>query len=96
MMKKPEGFTLANYQMEYRKMRMGQEKIIFNIHLTAYIIVNALLTAYNLLSVPTLYWFVYPLIFWGIGVTVNYTFCVRRFEKRLKAEEAKIEHIVNS
>jgi two-component system LytT family sensor kinase len=58
-----------------------------------YTLVNTLLITVNLLFVPAFYWFVFPLIGWGIGVTMHYTFGVRRFEAQLKAEEAKIEHI---
>ena len=96
MMKKTEGNTLANYQMEYRKMRMGQEKTGFKIHLTAYIVVNTLLITINLLTNPTIYWFVFPLIGWGIGVSMHYINGVRRFEAHLKAEETKIENIVRN
>jgi hypothetical protein len=75
---------------------MGQAKIGFTIHLTAYLLVNTLLITINLLFVPAFYWFVFPLIGWGIGVTMHYTFGVRRLEAQLKAEEAKIEHIAKS
>ena len=96
MMKKPEGFTLANYQMEYRKMRKGQEKIGVMGHLSAYIIVNTLLITINLINNTLAYWFIFPLIFWGIGVTIHYTYCVRQLDARLKTEEAKIEQIVKN
>jgi hypothetical protein len=96
MTQKPESGTLANYQMEYRKMRMGQEKTGFKIHLTVYIVVNTLLITLNLLTNPAFYWFVFPLIGWGIGITMHYINGVRRFEAQLKVEEAKIEHIINS
>ena len=95
-MQKSESATLANYLMEFSKMRKSEAKIGFRIHLSIYVIVNTLLIAYNLLSVPAFYWFIYPLVFWGIGVTMNYIFGVRRFEAQLKAEEAKIEHIAKS
>jgi hypothetical protein len=96
MTEKPESVTLANYQNANRKMRTGQAKIGFMAHLTAYIGVNTLLITINLLFVPAFYWFVFPLIGWGIGVTMHYTFGVRRLEAQLKAEEAKIEHIAKS
>ena len=96
MMKKPEGITLANYQVEYRKMRKGQEKVGVMVHLSAYIIVNTLLITINALNNTLGYWFIFPLVFWGLGVTTHYIYCVRRLEARLKAEEAKIEQIVKS
>ena len=93
MIEKTENVSLADYQNANRKMKMGQAKIGFKIHLTAYILVNTLLITVNLLFVPAFYWFVFPLIGWGIGVTMHYIFGIRRFEAQLKAEEAKIEHI---
>jgi hypothetical protein len=56
MTEKPESVTLANYQKANRKMRKGQAKIGFMVHLTAYIGVNTLLITINLLFVPTFYW----------------------------------------
>ena len=96
MMEKPESVTLTDYQKANRKMKMGQAKIGFTIHLAAYLLVNTLLITINLLFVPAFYWFVFPLIGWGIGVTMHYIFGVRRLEAQLKAEEAKIEHIAKS
>ena len=96
MVDKLEGVTLTDYQMANRKMRKGQAKIGFIVHLAAYIGVNTLLIAVNLLFVPTFYWFVFPFIGWGIGVTMHYIFGVRRLEEQLTAEEAKIEHIAKS
>ena len=96
MMEKPESVTLTDYQKANRKMKMGQAKIGFTIHFTVYALVNTLLITINLLFVPEFFWFVFPLIGWGIGVTCNYIFGVQRFEAQLKAEEAKIEHIAKS
>ena len=89
MMEETEGVTLVDYQKANRKMKMDQTKIGFKVHLTVYILVNILLIKVNLLFVSAFYWFVFPLIGWGIGVAMHYTFGVRRFETQLKAEEAK-------
>jgi hypothetical protein len=96
MVEKTDGVTLTDYQKANRKMRKGQAKIGFMAHLAAYIGVNTLLITVNLLFVPTFYWFVFPLIGWGIGVTMHYIFGVRRLEEQLMAEESKIEHIAKS
>ena len=45
-----------------------EQKLGFYIHLTAYILVNGLLVAINLMTSPGTYWFKWPLIGWGIGV----------------------------
>jgi hypothetical protein len=94
MIEKLEGFKLADYQIAHRKMRMDEAKMSFKIHLAWYIVVNTILIAFNLLTNQI--WFVFPLIGWGIGITMHYTYGVRRFEAQIKAEEAKVENIIKS
>jgi hypothetical protein len=43
----------------------------FRIHLSAFLLVNAILLAVNLLLTPDRLWFYWPLIGWGIGVTAH-------------------------
>ena len=38
----------------------------FFIHLFVYVAVNALLIVVNLMYMPTYYWFLFPLIGWGL------------------------------
>jgi hypothetical protein len=45
-----------------------EQKLGFYIHLAAYILVNGLLVAIDLMTSPGTYWFMWPLIGWGIGV----------------------------
>lgn len=45
----------------------------FRIHLAAYILVNALLIAINLLVTPDRLWFYWPLLGWGIGIVAHGT-----------------------
>ena len=47
------------------------EKLGFYIHLAVYILVNGLLIAIDLMTSPGTYWFIWPLIGWGIGVLVH-------------------------
>lgn len=85
---------LADYQRAYRKLRVDQDKKGFIIiNLSAYIIVNSLLITINLSFVPEFTWFIFPLIGWGIGLTMHYMFGVRYNEWQLKKEEAKAEHL---
>jgi 2TM domain len=46
-----------------KKARIG-----FAIHLTVYLVVNALLVAINLTTSTQYLWFKWPLLGWGIGV----------------------------
>jgi len=43
----------------------------FYIHLTAYVVVNALLIAINLATTPERLWFGWPLFGWGIGIIAH-------------------------
>ncbi len=87
---------LADYHQADRKLRAEQDKKGFKINLTAYIIVNSILATINLLVVPEFIWFVFPLVGWGIGVTMHYIFGVRLAERFLKAEEAKAESLAKN
>ncbi len=87
------GITLAQYKKAYRKIKAKEGKIGFLINLTAYVVVNSLLVAINLLFVPQFSWFVFPLAGWGIGLIFHYTFGVHLINKTLDAEEAHIERV---
>jgi uncharacterized membrane protein len=43
----------------------------FLIHLTVYVLVNALLVGINLATTPARLWFVWPLVGWGVGVLAH-------------------------
>jgi len=64
----------------------------FSVHLVVYVLVNAMLIAINFIYSPEVIWFFYPLICWGIGISMHYLFGVRRIEKDLKEREAKAEY----
>lgn len=90
------GITLAQYKKAYRKIKAKEGKISFFINFTAYVIVNSLLLAINLLLVPQFPWFVFPLVGWGIGLTFHYTFGVHLINKTLDAEEAHFEQVAGN
>jgi hypothetical protein len=43
----------------------------FYLHLTIYVLVNALLLAINLVTSPSILWFFWPLLGWGIGIVAH-------------------------
>ena len=60
------------YQDEFTKARkVAGAKIGFYIHLTVYVVVNALLVSINLVTSPGYLWFVWPLLGWGIGILAH-------------------------
>ncbi len=57
-----------------------------------YAIVNALLIFVNLYFVPTVLWFFFPLIGWGIGVVLHYLGAIRFASSNLEKKEAEAEY----
>ncbi len=87
-----EEISLDEYKKAYREMEVEEGKKGFSVHLVAYVLVNAMLIAINLIYSPEAIWFFYPLIGWGIGISMHYLFGVRWVEKELKEKEAKAEY----
>jgi 1,4-dihydroxy-2-naphthoate octaprenyltransferase len=88
--------TLADYKKAWRKMNAKRSKIGFIVNLAAYTVVNSVLTVVNLLYVPQFLWCVFPIIGWGIGLAMHYTFGVRFFDKFMATEEAKAERMAGN
>ncbi|MDI6815454.1 MAG: 2TM domain-containing protein [Dehalococcoidales bacterium] len=82
---------LEDYKRAYREMKIEEEKRGFLIHLVVYALINAGLITLNLLVVPKVIWFFWPLLGWGIGITVHYLNAVRWIERELKKKEAIAE-----
>lgn len=56
-------------QETYQKAKERVEaKIGFYIHLAIYVVVNIFLVILNLTTSPHDFWFIWPLIGWGIGI----------------------------
>lgn len=61
-----------NEQKAYERIeKRVEEKLGFYIHLAVYILVNSLLITINLTTAPAAYWFVWPLLGWGMGVLIH-------------------------
>ena len=87
-----EEISLEEYKKAYREIVSEDEKKGFSVHLVVYVLVNAMLVAINFIYSPETIWFFYPLIGWGIGISMHYLFGVRWIEKELKEREAKAEY----
>ena len=85
------GITLEEYKRAYREIVIEESKKIFKTHLIAYIIANIVLIVVNLVLVPEYLWFYYPLIGWGVGVTMHYLFGVHWIDKKLERREKAAE-----
>ena len=87
-----EEISLEEYKKAYREIVSEEEKIGFSVHLVVYVLVNAMLIAINFIDSPDDIWFFYPLIGWGIGLSMHYLFSVRWIQKELTEREAKGEY----
>ena len=47
---------------------MAKKRVEFRDHLVVYVVVNIILIGINMWTVPQFWWFLFPLVFWGIGV----------------------------
>ena len=84
------------------KKRVNRKKGFYK-HLTSFVIVNTFLFCLNLVTSPGDWWFIFPLMGWGIGLTSHYVSVFglpifgtlsdsweeRELEKELMKEEEK-------
>lgn len=62
-----------NTEQEYaRAKKRVKAKKAFYQHLMSYAIVNLFLFALNIITSPSHYWFIYPMLGWGIGLAFHY------------------------
>lgn len=63
---------IMDEKARYQKAKERVEEIKgFYIHLITYILVNAVLVVINLLTSPEYYWFIWPLMGWGVGLIIH-------------------------
>jgi hypothetical protein len=86
---------LRDYEEAERDLVRAEVRRGFRIHATVYVAVNVLLFAINMALIiwtdETFLWFVFPLIFWGIGLTAHYFFGLRRLETNVAERQRQIE-----
>ena len=61
---------------------------IYGIVMTGLVVMNVLV---NVTTNAWFYWFPFPLVGWGIGLTMHYIHGVRWAERRLQARQASVE-----
>jgi hypothetical protein len=83
--------TVDEYKKAYREVVKQEEKKGFRIHRMVYICVNVVLLAVNLIFVREFIWFIFPLVGWGIGLTMHYLFGVRKLDEQLTEKEQEAE-----
>jgi 2TM domain-containing protein len=86
-----EGINLTDYERADAELRAKEGRISFYVHATVYVLVNILLIVINLVFVPQFLWFFFPLIGWGIGLTMHYLFAVHFVGRETRDWQAKVE-----
>jgi hypothetical protein len=77
---------------EEAKKRVSEIRDFYQ-HLAMYVVINIALVVVNLLSSPGYFWFVWPLLGWGIGVALHALTVFGGFWGRAW-EERKIKEIL--
>lgn len=86
-----EIIIVEKYKKAYRKLMPKKERRGFKVHVIIYAGVNTGLITLNMLTVPQVPWFVFPLVGWGIGLANHYYFGVHRAPQSLEEYELKAE-----
>lgn len=86
-----EGITVSEYERAEAQVRAEEGRVSFYVHAAVYALVNTLLIIINLVVVPGFLWFLFPLIGWGIGLTMHYLFAVRFEQGATKDWQARVE-----
>jgi hypothetical protein len=83
--------TAEEYEKAERELTLSEWRRGWNAHAAIYTLVNTALVLVNVFAVPEFFWFPFPLVCWGIGLTVHYLHGVRWAEHELVERQAKIE-----
>ncbi|MFM7427014.1 MAG: 2TM domain-containing protein [Elainella sp.] len=79
--------VLKQAEQDWLKERQGQQqqalwqsgqRLGFRLHLIPYIAVSLLLVVINLSTTPRIYWSLYPILGWGMGVAMHAAYVYRK------------------
>ena len=87
-----EGITLTDYEKAEAALRAEQGRTSFYIHAAVYVLVNIMLIIINLMFAPQFLWFVFPLVGWGIGLTMHYLFAIQFARSETESWQARVEY----
>ena len=87
--------SVQDYERAERELKREEARRGFRLHSTVYVAINLMLIAINLLVIAatsaTMIWFVYPLVGWGIGLTMHYIFGVRLIDAEITERQERVE-----
>jgi hypothetical protein len=85
------GITLEDYKRADRQLERQDARRGFTIHAIVYALVMTGLIILNLTLATEFPWAVFPLVGWGIGLTLHYLFGLRWADKAITDRQARIE-----
>ena len=87
--------TAEEYERAERALMLDEARIGWFVHALVYALVNTGLIVLNVLLVvhtsANFYWFPFPLIGWGVGLTMHYYFGYRHADRTIEARQRKVE-----
>ena len=83
--------TLEDYKRADRQLERQDARRGFTIHAIVYALVMTGLAILNLTVATEFPWAVFPLVGWGIGLTMHYLFGLRWADKTITDRQARIE-----
>ncbi len=63
---------------QQQALRQAGQRLGFRLHLIPYIAVSLLLVVINLTTTPRIFWSLYPILGWGMGVAMHGTYVFRK------------------
>lgn len=87
--------TAEEYKQAEHDVLISEWRVGWRIHAVIYAVVNIGLIVLNVLLVAntsaSFYWFPFPLVGWGIGLSMHYIFGVRRADQEIARRQTKVE-----
>lgn len=82
--------TLTAYQAAERDISVREARSGIRVHATIYAIVIPILATVNLVAVPEFLWFFFPMLGWGLGLTLHYFLGYRRAGEQVARHQAQV------
>src|SRR5512132_735219 len=83
--------NLEDYKQADRELEREEARRSFTIHAIVYALVMTGLIILNLTVATEFPWAVFPLVGWGIGLTMHYLFGLRWADKTITDRQTRIE-----
>jgi hypothetical protein len=72
-------------------LQRQEAKLDFYSHLTVFVFINLMLLGLNMIVTPSILWFIYPLLSWGVGLILHSLVVFAPFSFNLKEKVVKKE-----